>query len=96
MRQETLRNLKFNGSRIIKARGVIVKIKLKYSTFFIYLEDELERISQGDTVKQINEGEGKLNKENILLVIFFTTKVIHNINVCAYLNNYRLPLSTDN
>lgn len=54
MRQKTLRNLKFNGSGIIKVRNVIVKIKLKYITFIIFLEDELERISQGDGVRQTN------------------------------------------
>lgn len=30
---------------IIKVRNAIVKIKLKYITFIIFLEDELERIS---------------------------------------------------
>lgn len=48
MRIDETRNskeLKSQCSGIIKARNAIVKIKLKYITFIIFLEDELERIS---------------------------------------------------
>lgn len=39
------KELKTQCSGIIKVRNAIVKIKLKYITFIIFLEDELERIS---------------------------------------------------
>lgn len=55
------KELKIQCSGIIKVGNAIGKIKLKYITFIIFLEDELERISTARGYSKTN----KLMREKV-------------------------------